>query len=87
MVDFQAYWELFSKIIWPLLMAYAAYLHRELAVVMRKLETLQQDHYDHKVESSKTFVTQQAVATLETRITTMLNRIDDKVTKILEDKR
>jgi Ser/Thr protein kinase RdoA (MazF antagonist) len=86
-MDFQAYWELFSKIIWPLLMAYAAYLHRELANVMRKLETLQQDHYDHKVEANKTFVTQATMTVLEARITSMLNRIDDKVTKILEDNR
>ncbi len=85
-MDFQAYWELFSKIIWPLLMAYAAYLHRELAAVMHKLEKLQQDHYDSKVEVTRTFVTQETMAVLEARITTMLNRIDDKVTKILGDK-
>ena len=86
-MDFQAYWELFSKIIWPLLMAYAAYLHRELASVMRKLEDLQQDNYENKVEANKTFVTQATMAVLEARITSMLNRIDDKVTKILEDNR
>jgi hypothetical protein len=85
-MDFQAYWELFSKIIWPLLMAYAAYLHRELAAAMQKIEKLQQDHYDIKVEVTKTFVTQETMAVLEARITAMLNRIDDKVTKILGDK-
>jgi len=85
-MDFQAYWELFSKIIWPLLMAYAAYLHRELATAMHKIEKLQQDHYDIKVEVTKTFVTQETMAVLEARITAMLNRIDDKVTKILGEK-
>ncbi len=85
-MSFDSLWEVFSKIIWPLIMAYALYLHRELSNAMTRIEYLQRLVYDHKAEAFKTFVTHEIVTGLETKLGRMLERIDDKITRILENK-
>jgi hypothetical protein len=80
-------WEIFIRFLWPLVLLYAAYLHRELSEAMTKIERLQTIIFEHKAEVHKTFVTQEHVGTLENKLTRMLERIDDKITRILEDKK
>ncbi len=85
-MSFEHAWELFSKIVWPLLLMYAAYLHRELTAVMTKFDTLQREFYGFKADANKTFVTQDTMSALETKIMSGLNRLDDKLTRILEER-
>lgn len=84
--NFEGFWDLFTKIVWPALIAYAAYLHRRLEVQHEALSSLQRLYYEQKAEVNKTFATHESVSQLENKVVSMLNRIDDKVTRILEDK-
>lgn len=86
-MTFDTAWEIFSKVIWPLTMIYAAYLHRELSAMATKIDNITRLIFDNKAEALKTFVTQDTVSTLETKLSRMLERIDDKVTRILEDRK
>ena len=83
-MDFAAYWELFSKFFWPLCMAYALYVHRSYVNLDAKLNTLEVRYYEFRAEAQKNFATYSTVHELEVRLTQVLNRIDDKVTRILE---
>jgi hypothetical protein len=85
-MSFDSAWEIFSKIIWPIIVAYALYLHRELSTAMVKIEALQRLVFDHKTEAHKLFVTQEVVTSIESKLGRMLERIDDKITRILENK-
>lgn len=82
-----ALWEVFVKFLWPLSLAYAAYLHREIASIMAKFDKLQAEHFEHVAQVNKDFATREIVAQLENKLIIMLNRIDDKITKILEQER
>jgi hypothetical protein len=86
-VNLLAIWEVFIKFVWPLVLAYGAYLHRQLANLMAKFEELKESHYEFKANVSRDYATHKNVAELENRLTAVLNRIDDKVTRILEHKR
>jgi len=86
-VDFIAFWEIFLKILLPALLAYGAYLHRQLAALSQKFEELQEAYYDFRAQSSRDYATHATVRDLENRLTAVLNRIDDKVTRILERER
>jgi putative hemolysin len=79
------YWEFFTKFFWPVVVLYAGYIHRELAMTLRKLDELNTRHYEFKTQVSKEYVTHVAAKDLENRLTDVLNRIDDKVTRILEN--
>lgn len=83
----EAVWEIIVKFLWPLLLGYAAYLHREIANVMAKFDRLQANHFEHVAQVNKDFATREVVAQLENKLIIMLNRIDDKITKILEQER
>lgn len=85
-MSFDHLWELFSKIIWPLLLMYAAYLHRELTNLMTKFDVLQRELFNFKADANKSFVTQDTMSALETKIMSGLNRLDDKLTRILEER-
>lgn len=85
-MTFDAAWEIFTKFLWPIIMLYAAYLHKELSAAMIKIETLQKLVFDHKTEAHKSFVTHESVSNLETKLGRMLERIDDKITRILENR-
>jgi len=87
MFDLTAFWEIFIKLIWPLILIYAAYLHKQLAHIMQKFEELKESHYEFKASVNRDYATHKNVAELENRLTAVLNRIDDKVTRILEHKR
>lgn len=84
--NFDSFWDLFTKVVWPALIGYAAYLHRRLDSQQDRINALQQEHYEQRVEISRTFATHESVTQLESKVVSMLNRIDDKVTRILEDK-
>lgn len=84
--NFDSFWDLFTKVIWPALIGYGAYLHRRIDGQHERINLLQQDHYEQRVEISRTFATHESVTQLESKVVSMLNRIDDKVTRILEDK-
>lgn len=84
--DFMAIWEVFIKFVWPLVLAYGAYLHRQLTHLMTKFEELKETHYEFKASVSRDYATHKNVSELENRLTAVLNRIDDKVTRILEQK-
>jgi len=83
-MDFAVAWEIFSKFLWPLALTYGAYLHTQLGRLMLKFDILQEEHYKFKTEAARDFVTHTTVASLEDKITRKLDRIDDKITKILE---
>jgi hypothetical protein len=85
-LELQAAWDIFTKILWPLLLAYGAYLHARLNQIMNKFDRLYEEHHQFKTEAARDFATQSTVSALETKITRMLDRIDDKVTKILENR-
>lgn len=84
--DLMALWEIFVKLVWPLIIAYGVYLHRQLANIMTKFEELKETHYEFKASVSRDYATHKNVSELENRLTAVLNRIDDKVTRILEQK-
>lgn len=83
-MSIEAYWEFFTKFLWPVAVLYAGYLHRELTVMLKKLDDLNAKHYEFKAQISKDYATHATVRDLENRLTDVLNRIDDKVTRILE---
>ena len=76
-MDFSAFWEFFQKVLWPLLLGYATYIHH-------KLDSLRREHDEFRREATRDYATQQSVSQLEQKLTAVLNRIDDKVTRILE---
>jgi hypothetical protein len=86
-MDLKFIFYLIATFLWPLLMAYAAYLQQRISVMQTKLEQMQQSHYNHVAQVNKDFATRAAVTDLENKLTTVLNRIDDKVTRILEDRK
>ncbi len=73
--------------IWPLALAYVAYVHKELNAVEDRIDQLKEDHYKHVAQVNKDFATREVVAELENKLTTVLNRIDDKVTRILQERK
>lgn len=86
LTNFEGFWDLFTKIVWPALIAYGAYLQNRIERLQASLAQLQREHYEQKAEVNKTFATHDSVSQLENKVVSMLNRIDDKVTRILEDK-
>jgi hypothetical protein len=62
---------------WPVAVGYIGYVHRELAALSARIYNLESD-------MAKNYVPKNDVVALENRLVSMLNRIDDKVTRILE---
>jgi hypothetical protein len=73
--------------VWPLALAYVAYVHKELNAVETRIDKLKEDHHTHVAQVNKDFATREVVAELENKLTTVLNRIDDKVTRILQERK
>jgi hypothetical protein len=86
-MDMQILFELISKFIWPVAIAYAAYIHRELVAMDQKFEKIHDEHHKHVAQVNKDFATREVVSELETKLTVVLNRIDDKVTRILQERK
>jgi hypothetical protein len=86
-MDMKLLLDFIATFLWPLLMAYGAYLHREISSVQTKVEHLQEIHHRHVAQVNKDFATREVVSDLENKLTTVLNRIDDKVTRILEERK
>jgi hypothetical protein len=86
-MDVKLIFDFVSTFLWPLLLAYGAYLQREISTVHKKAEHLQELHHNHVAQVNKDFATREAVSDLENKLTTVLNRIDDKVTRILEERK
>jgi hypothetical protein len=86
-MEAQAFFEFFSKFLWPLGLIYLTYLHRELRAVDKKIETVQNQQLVNVAQFNKEFATRELVADLENKLTVVLNRIDDKVTRILEERK
>lgn len=76
-MDFTAFWEFFQKVLWPVLLGYAIYIHN-------KLDSLKTEHYNFRSDAQRDYATRETVSQLEQKLTSVLNRIDDKVTRILE---
>lgn len=83
-MNIEAYWEFFTRFLWPVAILYAGYLHREISATLRKVDDLTAKHYDFRAQVNKDYATHATVRDLENRLTDVLNRIDDKVTRILE---
>ncbi len=83
-MDMAVYWDIFKNVLWPVLLAYAAWLQTRLNQLANKLDDQQQAISKFEVAVAKEYVTQSAMRDLESRMADMLNRIDDKVTRILE---
>ena len=86
-MDVKLLFDFVSTFLWPLLLAYGAYLHREISGVQKKAEHLQELHHLHVAQVNKDFAPREVVSDLENKLTTVLNRIDDKVTRILEERK
>lgn len=86
-MDIKLLLDFVATFLWPLLMAYGAYLHREISAVQKKVDHLQEMHHSHVAQVNKDFATREVVSDLENKLTTVLNRIDDKVTRILEERK
>jgi len=86
-MDIKLLFDFVATFLWPLLMAYGAYLHREISSVQKKTDHLQELHHNHVAQVNKDFATREVVSDLENKLTTVLNRIDDKVTRILEERK
>jgi hypothetical protein len=86
-MDLKLLFDFVSTFLWPLLLAYGAYLHREISAVQKKAERIQELHHTHVAQVNKDFATREVVSDLENKLTTVLNRIDDKVTRILEERK
>lgn len=83
-MNIEAVWELIIKFVWPLAILYAGYLHRELTLAFQKIDDLIKRHFEFQAQVNKDYATHATVRDLENRLTDVLNRIDDKVTRILE---
>jgi hypothetical protein len=83
-MDMSAYWDIFKNVLWPTLLAYAAWLQTRLNQLTAKVDEQQVAISKFEVAVAKEYVTQSAMRDLESRMADMLNRIDDKVTRILE---
>lgn len=86
-MDLVAMWKVISDILLPLALAWAAYLHRELKAMDHKIEKLHDEHFRHVAQVNKDFATREVVSELENKLTVVLNRIDDKVTRILQERK
>lgn len=86
-MDIQTVWKIVSEVVLPIVMAYAAYLHRTVSIAMNKIESLENKLYENKLDTAKTYVTRQALIELDAKMTRVLERIDDKVSRILEDRK
>jgi predicted DNA repair protein MutK len=86
-MDIKLLFDFAATFLWPMLMAYGAYLHREISAVQTKFENLREAHHKHVAQVNKDFATREVVSDLENKLTTVLNRIDDKVTRILEERK
>jgi predicted DNA repair protein MutK len=86
-MDLKILFDFVATFLWPLLMAYGAYLHREISAMQNKVEHMQELHHNHVAQVNKDFATREVVSDLENKLTTVLNRIDDKVTRILEERK
>jgi len=53
----------------------------------QKVEKLHDQHHTHVAQANKDFATREVVSALENKLTTVLNRIDDKVTQILQERK
>lgn len=84
-MDIQTVWEVVSEVVLPIVMAYAAYLHRAVSIAMDKIESLENKLYETKLDVAKTYVTRQTLMEFEAKMTRVLERIDDKVSRILEE--
>jgi hypothetical protein len=86
-MDLKLLFDFVSTFLWPLLLAYGAYLQREISSVQKKCDHLQELHHQHVAQVNKDFATREVVSDLENKLTTVLNRIDDKVTRILGERK
>jgi hypothetical protein len=86
-MDIKLVFDFVATFLWPLLLAYGAYLQREISAVQKKVDHLQELHHGHVAQVNKDFATREVVSDLENKLTTVLNRIDDKVTRILEERK
>ena len=86
-MDIKLLFDFVSTFLWPILLAYGAYLQREISSVQKKCEHLQELHHQHVAQVNKDFATREVVSDLENKLTTVLNRIDDKVTRILGERK
>lgn len=86
-MDIKLLFDFVATFLWPLLLAYGAYLHKEISAVKSKADHIQELHHQHVAQVNKDFATREVVSDLENKLTTVLNRIDDKVTRILEERK
>jgi hypothetical protein len=53
----------------------------------QRIEKLHDQHHQHVAQVNKDFATREVVSDLENKLTIVLNRIDDKVTRILQERK
>jgi hypothetical protein len=83
-MDFSTYWDVFKNFLWPALLAYGAWLQARLVALGSRIDAAEKAQLVFEKEVAQTYVTHDVLHTVEKRLTDVLNRIDDKVTRILE---
>ena len=86
-MDLNVLYEVISKYLLPIVMAWVGYVHSELNKLNKKHEELLLENFHQVAKANKEFATREVVSELENKVTALLNRIDDKVTRILEDRK
>lgn len=66
--------------VWPLILGYIGWLHKELHDLRSKQGGME-------VDMAKNYAPRGDLASLENKLVSMLDRIDDKVTRLLEGRR
>lgn len=84
-MDLNVLYEVLSKYLLPILLAWVGYVHNELNKLNKKHDELLMEHFHQVARANKEFATREVVSELENKVTALLNRIDDKVTRILEE--
>ena len=58
-----------------------------LTKIESKLDEAKDRQHDFEVHAAREFVTQPTLIAFDRKVTDMLNRIDDKLTKMMEERR
>ncbi len=72
--------------LWTVVLAYAGWLHSQLFALRKANDELTRDHMNFRTEAASKYATLESVREVEGRLSRVLERIDDKVTRILADK-
>lgn len=86
MVTFDAFFQILLKVGMPIFLVYLGYLQATLHKLQNKIDEVRDGLSEFRERAANTYATVTALTLLEDKITRKLDRIDDKLTKILESR-